>query len=79
MTAFGAVLRTQFSGALPRSDGVEGGPGLFHFLTATAGADRSTLFIFRKTQDLGKDFLAGVAKELVVRHRDLRVVVKGSG
>ncbi len=78
MTTFGAVLRAWFLGALLGRDGVERGPGLFHFLTATAGTDPFTLFIFRKTQDFGKDFLTGVAEELVVRHADLRVVVKGS-
>ncbi len=78
MPTFGAVLRAWFLGALLGRDGVERGPGLFHFPTATAGADRFTLFVFRKTQDFGKDFLTGVAEELVVRHADLRVVVRGS-
>jgi hypothetical protein len=78
MTTFGAVLRVWFSGALLGSDGVERGPTLFDFLTATAGADRFTLFIFRKTQDFGEDFLTGVAVKLVVGHWGLRAVVKGS-
>src|SRR5258707_13111795 len=42
MTTFGAVLRAWFLGALLGRDGVERGPGLFHFLTATAGTDPFT-------------------------------------
>ena len=61
MPTFGALLRAWFLGALLGRDGVERGPGLFHFLTATAGADRFNLFISRKTQDFGEDFLTGVA------------------
>jgi len=45
MTAFGAVLRVWFSGALLRSDNGEDGPALLYLLAAAVGADNATCLI----------------------------------
>jgi hypothetical protein len=77
--AFGAVLRAWFSGALPRSDNGEGGPALLYLMTAAVGTGNPAFLMVCERQNLRECFLAVMAEELVVRHWDLRVVVKGSG
>jgi hypothetical protein len=76
--AFGAVLRAWFSGALLGSDGVEHGPTLFYVIAATMRTEDFAFLVFGKRQHLWECFLAGVAVKLILRHWDLRVVVKGS-
>jgi len=48
-------------------------------MTAAVGTGDPAFFMVRERQNLRERFLTGVAEELVVRHMDLRVVVKGSG
>jgi hypothetical protein len=76
--AFGAALRAWFSGALPRSDNGEGGPALLYFMTAAVGTGNPAFLMVCERQNLRECFLTGVAVELVLRHGNLRVVVKGS-
>jgi hypothetical protein len=78
MTAFGAVLRAWFSGALLGRYGVEHGPTLFYVITVAMRTSDFAFLVFGKRQHFWECFLAGVAVELVLRHGDLRVAVKGS-
>ena len=52
---------------------------MLYLMTAAVGTGNPAFFMVCERQNLRECFLAGVAEELVVRHWDLRVVVKGSG
>jgi hypothetical protein len=73
-----ALMECAYSGTLLGRDGGEGGPALLDSPAAAVRADDFAILILGKRQHLRECFLAGVAEELVVRHWDLRVVVKGS-
>jgi hypothetical protein len=58
------------SGALLRGDGREGRPALFYLLTAAVRARGLFRVMLCDGQNLRECFLAGVADELIVRHRN---------
>jgi hypothetical protein len=78
-TTFGAVARTQFSGALLRGDGGKCGPALLDVLAVAVRALHLTFFVIHERQNLVEEFLAVTAEEFVVRHTHLHSAEKGDG
>ena len=66
-----APPRTGRLRALLRRDDGEGGPALFYFVAAAVRAGDLCLLMRSNGQNLRKHFLAHMAEELVVGHRDL--------
>jgi len=62
---------TLASGALVRRDSGEGGPALLNVLAAAVRTQDFALFVVASERNLVEEFLAIVAQEFVVRHRDL--------
>src|SRR6266699_2657020 len=62
---------TLASGALVRRDSGEGGPALLNVLAAAVRTQDFALFVSGEWKNLVEEFLAIVAQEFVVRHRDL--------